>query len=131
GGGLFGWLGSRRPPLLRLRRHRWNLAVSRAGDERGPAIVPVALDDPELVVVAGAGGIVRRRLGDLVQDGEDEPVAELGVAVVLGDLRGELLQGGDFGIGEPRLAFPLLRTLQRRPPLFPPPPPQTPLPPRP
>ena len=100
-------------PLLRLGRHRRQLAVGRIGDERRPPIVPVALDDPELVVVAGAG-IVRVRLGDPVQHGEDEAVAELRVAVVLGDLRGELLQLGDLGVGEARLAFPLLRALQRR-----------------
>ena len=75
--------------------------------------MPVALDQPELVVVAGAG-IVRVGIRDVVEDGEDEAVAELRVAVVLGDLRRELLQLGDFRVGEPLFAFPLLRALQRR-----------------
>jgi len=51
--------------------------------------MPVALDHPELVVVAGAG-VVRLRFFNLVQDREDETVAELRVAVVLRDARGEL-----------------------------------------
>jgi hypothetical protein len=68
--------------------------------------VPVALDQPELVVVAGAG-IVRLRVRDAVQDGENEPVAELRVAVVLDDLRRERLQLGDFRIGEPASCSPI------------------------
>ena len=75
--------------------------------------MPVASDEPELVVVAGAG-IVRLRLRDAVQDRENEPVAELRVAVVLEDLRRELLELRDLRVGERLLAFPLLRPLQRR-----------------
>jgi len=99
--------------LLRLGRHRRNLPVRRARDERGASIVPVAIDHPELVVVAGAG-IVRIRLFDAVQDGENEAVAELRVAVVLVDLGGDLLELGDLRIGEARLALPLRRPLERR-----------------
>jgi hypothetical protein len=92
-------LDLRRAALLRLGGHRRNLAVRRIDDERGPPIVPVALDHPELVVIAGAGGIVRGRLRDVIQHGEDQAVAELRVAVVLGDLRRELLEFGDLCFG--------------------------------
>ncbi len=106
-------LNLRGAPLLRVRRHRRKAAVRRIADERRPSIVPVAADDPELVVVAGAR-IVRARLRDAVQHGVDEAVAELRVAVVLGDLRGEPLKLVDLRVGELRLPFPLLRPLQRR-----------------
>jgi hypothetical protein len=102
-----------RAPLLRRGGHRRNVSPRRIDDERGSSIVPIALDHPELVVVAGAG-IVRPGLRNLVQHGEDEAVAELRVTVVLGDLRRERLQFRDFSLGEPFLAFPLLRALERR-----------------
>ena len=75
--------------------------------------MPVALHDPELVVVAGPG-IIRAGIGLAVENRENQTVAELRIAVVLGDLRRDVLQIGDLGFGEAILAFPLLRTLQRR-----------------
>ena len=100
-------------PLLSLRRQRRQPAVRRIGNQRRPPIVPVAFDHPELVVVAGSR-VVRIRFRDAIQDGDDEPVAELRVAVVLDDLLGEPLELRDLGIGEMRLALPLLGTLERR-----------------
>ena len=92
-------------PLLRFGRHRRNPAVGRIGDERRPAIVPVALDEPELVVVAGAR-IVRAGLVMRFEHGEDQAVAELRVAVVVGDLRRDLLEIGDLGVGEALSCLP-------------------------
>jgi hypothetical protein len=75
--------------------------------------VPVALDDPELVVVAGAG-VVRLRFSIWFRTARMKPSPNCASPSFSGDARGELLQIRDFRVRQRFLAFPLLGALKRR-----------------
>ena len=87
--------------------------VGRIDDQRGP-VVPVALDHPEVVVVAGRAVARRERLG-LGQGRREHAVAEGGVArLVVEQLAGARLQGRHLLVGEGLAVAEHLGPLQRR-----------------
>ena len=93
------------------RRHGGQPAVGRIDDERR-AVVDVALDQPDLTVVAG-GLIEREEFALLVQRGRHEAVAEHGV-VTLEHGVDLLFQRGELRVGELRFALERHGSLQRR-----------------
>ena len=99
-----------RLPVARRGGQGRNATVGRIDHQRRP-VVEVALDDPELVVVAGRR-IVGRGLRPL-DGGQDELIAEQGVAVVHG-LRGGGPEFRELLIGQPLPARPLRRPFERR-----------------
>jgi len=98
---------------LRLRREGRQPSVRGIDDQRGP-IVELAVDQPELVVVAG-GRVARREVVRIAEGGDEDAVGERRVALAAGEeLRVARLQPGQLLVGQGGLVAQDLRTLQRR-----------------
>ena len=84
----------------------------RIDDQRG-SVVEVALDEPELIVVAGPG-IVRVDVGDPGQGRQGQLIAEHGIEAVRRHVGGGGSERGKLLVGQAGLARPRRGPLERR-----------------